>query len=102
MGGGFKKHFAIYPASEWYESDKILMHEAAHIVGTYLNGVRLSLQNKVLRDPKRKAAVEADNKWITQYARVTEGEDYAETIVFWLAARYKSKNFQKSHYKNLY
>ena len=65
-----------------------LIHEAAHLA------TDLSLVN----DPLWKKAVNADKKYITDYARTNKWEDAAETILFWIGLRCGKKvsnNFKK-------
>ena len=71
------KRITIYPAADWYEHEKSLMHEAAH----------LSVDHLLVNDPNWKAAVDADGKYITKYARTNQWEDSAETVIFWVALR---------------
>ena len=71
------KDITIYPSSDWYDHEKILIHEAAHA----------AFQYRLLDDANWKAAVDADGKYITKYARTNEREDAAETVVFWVALR---------------
>ena len=71
------KDIIIYPSSDWYDHEKSLIHEAAHT----------AFQHRLLENENWKAAVDADGKYITKYARTNEREDAAETVVFWVALR---------------
>ena len=71
------KEFVVYPSSDWYEPILSLIHEAAHI----------TVDNKIIHHYKWKEAVATDGKYITEYARLNENEDSAETITFWVALR---------------
>ena len=71
------KRITIYPAADWYDHEKSLMHEAAHA----------SVDHLLVNDHNWKAAVDADGKYITKYARTNQWEDSAETVIFWVALR---------------
>jgi len=71
------KKITIYPSSDWYDHEKSLIHEAAHA----------TVDDLLVNDADWKAAVDADGKYITKYARTNQWEDSAETVVFWVALR---------------
>ncbi len=71
------KNIVIYPQSNIHDLEKTLIHEAAHA----------AVDNLLVNDPDWKAAVDADGKYITKYARTNQFEDSAETIIFWVALR---------------
>ena len=71
------KEIIIYPSSDWYDHEKSLIHEAAHA----------TVDDLLVNDVDWKAAVDADGKYITKYARTNQWEDSAETVVFWVALR---------------
>ena len=69
--------FVVYPSADWYVPFLTLIHEAAHI----------TVDDKIIHHSKWKEAVAKDGKYITEYARVDEYEDSAETVTFWVALR---------------
>ncbi len=85
------KKITIYPSSDWYDHEKSLIHEAAHA----------AVDDRLVNDPDWKAAVDADGKYITKYARTNEFEDAAETVIFWIAVRCKEDRISKSNYKRI-
>ena len=51
---------------------------------------------------KWKAAQKADNKFISKYAKeFPDGEDVAETILWWVAVKCKPDRISKSNYKKV-
>ena len=67
--------------------EEILVHEAAHV----------SLDPKVLSDPKWLAAQKADGAYISNYAKnYPQREDVAESFLAYLAARYLPSRISKS------
>ena len=88
------KRITIYPAADWYDHEKSLMHEAAHVTVDHL----------LVNNPNWKAAVDADGKYITKYARTNQWEDSAETVIFWVALRCVdsiSKSRKKKIFKSI-
>lgn len=69
---------ADYIANGWLE--EILMHEAVHT----------SLDAQLLASPGWQAAQVADNRYISDYAQRSAGEDPAETFNAWFAQRHRA------------
>ena len=67
--------------------EEVMVHEAAHV----------SLDPKVLSDPKWLAAQKADGAYISNYAKnYPQQEDVAESFLAYLAARYLPSRISKS------
>ena len=67
--------------------EEVMVHEAAHV----------SLDPKVLSDPKWLAAQKADGAYISNYAKnYPQREDVAESFLAYLAARYLPSRISKS------
>ena len=81
-------HIRIYTerrSSTYHE--EVMVHEAAHV----------SLDPKVLSDPKWLAAQKADGAYISNYAKkYPQREDVAESFLAYLAARYLPSRISKS------
>ncbi len=81
-------HIRIYTerrSSTYHE--EVMVHEAAHV----------SLDNRVISDPKWLAAQKADGAYISKYAgSYPQREDVAESFLAYLAARYLPSRIGKS------
>ena len=72
-----------------------MIHEGGH---TSLDGAWGGL----IKWYQWKKMIEADNKYISKYARdFPKREDLAETINWWIAVRCKSDRISKSNYKKI-
>tara|TARA_B100000242_G_C42958890_1_gene444697 strand:+ start:122 stop:892 length:771 start_codon:yes stop_codon:yes gene_type:complete len=75
--------------------EEIMIHEGGH---TSLDGAWGGL----IKWYQWKKMIEADNKYISKYARdFPKREDLAETINWWIAVRCKSDRISKSNYKKI-
>ena len=75
--------------------EEIMIHEGGH---TSLDGAWGGL----IKWNQWKKMIEADNKYISKYARdFPKREDLAETINWWIAIRCKSDRISKSNYKKI-
>ena len=85
---GWSGNIRIYTerrSSTYHE--EVMVHEAAHV----------SLDPKVLSDPKWLAAQKADGAYISNYAKnYPQREDVAESFLAYLAARYLPSRISKS------
>ncbi|MFL2886906.1 MAG: hypothetical protein ACJZ4H_02735 [Candidatus Pelagibacter sp.] len=80
--------------------EEVFIHELAHITLDPIIGIR-DERMKEFVVPWQKA-MEADNKFISKYAKdYPHREDVAETINWWIAVRCKPDKISKSAYKKI-
>ena len=75
--------------------EEVMLHELGHVSLDWDWGGSVDAS-------KWKAAQKADNKFISKYAKeFPDGEDVAETILWWVAVKCKPDRISKSNYKKV-
>ena len=75
--------------------EEVMIHEAGHGSLDWWWGGSVNKS-------KWRAAQKADKKFISEYAKVNpDTEDVAETVLWWIAVRYKADKISKSNYNKV-
>ena len=99
-GGSRSGDIIIHTGSFKKCSEEVFIHELAHVTLDPIIGIR-DERMKGFVVPWQKA-MEADNKFISKYAKdYPHREDVAETINWWIAVRCKPDRISKSAYKKI-
>ena len=69
---------------------RLMLHELAHVVKGY---------TKIITPSKWIKAKNTDKKYCSEYAMYNDDEDFAESLVCWIALRYKSHRLQQGYAK---
>ena len=69
---------------------RLMLHELAHVVKGY---------TKIITPSKWTKAKNTDKKYCSEYAMYNDDEDFAESLVCWIALRYKSHRLQQGYAK---
>ena len=85
----YRQEITIYDSASVIGIAEMFIHEITHV----------TLHFQLVNDIDWKAAVDADGKYITKYARSSPWEDAAETVLFWVAARCNDKIKKKTKKK---
>ena len=85
----YRQEITIYDSASVIGIAEMFIHEITHV----------TLHFQLVSDIDWKAAVDADDKYITKYARSSPWEDAAETVLFWVAARCNDKIKKKTKKK---
>ena len=72
------------------DTAKMMLHELAHVVQGY---------TKIIIPSKWTKAKNTDKKYCSEYAMYNDREDFAESVVCWIALRYKSHRLQQGYAK---
>ena len=97
--GGNKGDIEIYTegySPDWIEcEEEVMIHEGGHVSLDWAFGGSV-------KSSKWKKAAKADNKFISKYAKeAPKREDVAETVLWWIAVRYKAHKISKSNYNKI-